>query len=291
MASKPNVLLITSDQQHYDTLGVTNPLIKTPALDRLATVKRFKGVILDLDGTVYCGDTEVPGAAAFVDAAHAKGIQTLFVTNRANRTPSEICRQLKGFGIACSVRDVFTSAQATAAFLKRGTAWCIGEKGLKVALKAQGIRFTASDPDFVIVSYDRSFDYAKLATASRLIRGGAKFIATNADPGLPTDQGLLPGSGSIIAAVEKASGTAPLMIGKPEPMIVKMALKHMGLRADEVLMVGDNLLTDIPAGKAAGVRTALMLTGYSDRKELRKAKIRPTWVFGDFGQFERFMFG
>ena len=249
--------------------------------------KPIKGLILDLDGTLYLGDAEVPGAGDFVRRMHGRGVRCLFVTNRANRTPGQICEQLRGFGIDGNEDDVITSSHATARSLRNSSAYVVGEPALIEALQAEQVTVTEEAPDHVVVGFDRTFTYAKLRTACRLISRGARFIATNPDHFLKVDGGHDPGTGAIVAAVSVGSGTQPTVIGKPEPALVEMSLEVLGLAKDEVLMVGDNLATDIRAGAAAGVPTALILTGVSTRTEGETADPRPTWIVDDYSALTR----
>jgi 4-nitrophenyl phosphatase len=244
----------------------------------------IRAVTLDLDGTVYNGRDEVPGAADFVRFLRNEAIRPLFVTNRSNRLPSEIAAHLGLYGIGASEQDILTSAHATARFLRSGSAFCIGEAGLTTALAEQGLAITDKDPDYVVVGFDRFFDYAKLKKACRLIDAGARFIATNPDKCLKTEQGLVPGTGPIVAAVQAGSGRDPLVIGKPERLIMDMALERLGTAAAETVCVGDSLETDVPAGLRAGMRTALLLTGVSRREDIAPAAFKPTWVCETYQQ-------
>ena len=246
-------------------------------------------VLLDLDGTVYLGESEVPGASDFVRACAARGIRCLFVTNRSNRPPEVIRDQLRGYGVPCESRDVLTSAQATARYLARGSAYMIGEEGLERALREQGIRITDDHPDAVVVSYDRDFTYAKLAKACELIGNGARFIATNPDHRLRVHGRLLPGTGAIVAAVATGSGATPEVVGKPERLIFDMALEVLGCRPDEVISVGDNLDTDIGASAAAGIPSVLLLTGVSKRSDLVPGKPQPDYIEEDFAGLTRLL--
>ena len=242
----------------------------------------ISGIILDLDGTVYLGNEAIPGAAGFVARAREEGMRPLFVTNRANRTGETICSQLNNLGIACDLPDILTSAQATAGYLKEGKVYYVGEDGLGQALEDHGLVISEDSPDYVVVGFDRSFDYAKLKKACRLIDRGAKFIATNPDKGLRTENGISPGTGAIVAAVAAGCGVDPVIIGKPEPLIVEMALERLGMKAEEVIMVGDNVTTDIPAGQRAGLRTALILTGISTRQDAENSAAKPTWTVNNY---------
>jgi HAD superfamily hydrolase (TIGR01457 family) len=242
----------------------------------------IRGLLLDLDGTVYWGTREVPGAGRFVRAMRRAGVRCLFVTNRANRTPEEVRDHLREYNIACETGDILTAAQATAASIKPGRVYCIGEKGMRRALIEAGFTLTQRAVDYVVVSYDRSFNYNKLATASTLIRNGARFIATNPDKALRTEQGVVPGTGALVAAVVAASGRKPLVIGKPGKRLLMMGLRRLAVPADEVVVVGDNLATDVKAGARAGLRTAFMLTGIGRREELTGSPVQPTWTLNGF---------
>ena len=269
-----------------------------------------KAIILDLDGTVYLGDKEVPGAAEFVRRCHGAGIHCLFVTNRSNRPPEEVAAQLRGYGIPCGRGDVLTSAQATAKYLcsidlrsvqktippkaMPCSAFLIGETGLIEAMREEGIRIV-SDPEdrpcAVVVSYDREFSYAKLAVATRWISEGARFIATNPDKKLKVAGRTLPGTGALVAAVQTATGVAPEYVGKPERLIFDMALSLAGCRADEALSVGDLLDTDIRGSNAAGIPSVLMLTGVSTRADLDTSPHRPAHVCDTFADLTALVFG
>ncbi|MDA1043778.1 MAG: HAD-IIA family hydrolase [Verrucomicrobia bacterium] len=241
-----------------------------------------KSLLLDLDGTLYIGNQEIPGAAAFVADMRSAGVHCLFVTNRSNRLPEEICHQLQGFGIACRPDDVVTSAQATARFLAPGRAYVVGESGLEVALQEAGFTLCDEKADYVIVGWDRGFTYEKLRIACNLIGRGAEFVATNPDKGINMEDGFRPGTGALLAAISAVCDVHPRVIGKPEPHLFKMALAHSGVKADDVLVVGDYLETDIRAAVACGLRSALLLTGVSRRSDLEKSDIQPDMVAENF---------
>jgi 4-nitrophenyl phosphatase len=244
----------------------------------------IKGVLLDLDGTVYRGHEEVPGVARFIARLRGWGVKHLFVTNRANRTPAAISRHLGLYGIACGEDDVLTSAQATVQFLQKGSVFCIGEEGMRQALDRAGFPIVEEKPDYVIVSFDRAFNYDTMKRACRMIAAGARFVATNPDKCLKTDQGVVPGTGAIVAAIAAGSGVEPLIIGKPEARIFDTAIQRLALPREQVIAVGDNLATDIPAGQNAGIRTVFLLTGVSTRSELAHAPVQPTWTLETYDE-------
>ena len=242
----------------------------------------IRGIILDLDGTVYLGKKEVPGVVKFIGEMTAAGIRCLYVTNRTNRAPSEISEQLRGFGIACRDEDVLTSAQATVECLKKGTVFFTGEEPFRAELERAGFVITDKAPDYVIISFERNISRPKILKAAELIKKGARFVATNPDKGLKIENGILPGTGAIVEAVQAEVDVEPLMIGKPEKIIFEMSLRRLGMNKDEVIAVGDNIDTDVPAGAKAGMRTALVLTGISTKQDVDKAAIKPTWLVINF---------
>ena len=244
----------------------------------------IQAVILDLDGTVYWGRNPVPGAPEFINWLGEKSIKHLYVTNRSNRIPETICNQLRDFGLYCNLDDVLTASQATAQFIGHGSAYYIGEDGLRQAFDEQGITITDDSPEYVVVGYDRDFNYDKLKKACRMIEHGAKFLATNPDQALRTEDGLLPGTGAIVAAVAAGSGVEPVIIGKPEKLIIDMALERLEISKDDTILVGDNVHTDIPAGINAGVRSVLLLTGVSTQDDADASPLKPTWTAKNFDE-------
>lgn len=244
--------------------------------------QKIKGILIDLDGTIYRGHEQVEGAADFIEKAKHANIKIIFVTNRANRTPDEICNQLRDYGVSCDREDILTSGQATAEYIDHGSVFYIGEEGLRQALEEQGLIITDEDPDFVVVSLDNEFNYEKMTKACGLIAQGAKYIATNPDRCLRTENGILPGTGAIVAAITAGSGVEPVIIGKPETIIFKMALKNLEINPEDAIVVGDNLATDIPAGNACGIRTILILTGISTLDDVEKFSEKPACIVRDY---------
>lgn len=253
-------------------------------------MSKIKALLFDLDGTVYRGTDAIPGAAKFIQGLK---IPYLFVTNRGNRTPEAVAEQLSAMGLSCSADNVLTSAQAAAASLKAGTsAYCIGESGLTTVLEEQGIRVARDDgetPDAVVVSYDRGFSYDKITQALRYINAGARFIATNDDRVITVEDGLVPEAGPLVAAVAEATGKTPENMGKPYAPIMEIALKRLGVSAKNAAIVGDNLLTDILAGHNSGMKSVLILTGVSTRKDAAAAHPKPTWIAEDYDDLARIL--
>jgi 4-nitrophenyl phosphatase len=162
----------------------------------------------------------------------------------------------------------------------------IGETGLELALRERGLRFDDEAAEAVVVSFDRGFTYEKLKKACRLIERGARYLATNPDRALKLENGISPGTGAIVAAVTAGCGVEPLMVGKPERLIFDMALQRLGVDPDNAVAVGDNLATDIPAGRKAGIRTALILTGVTTREQAQAARPAPDWIVADYAELE-----
>ncbi len=245
---------------------------------------KIKALLLDLDGTVYAGDHEIPGASEFIRKCRTAGIRSVFATNRSNRTPEVVCDQLNSYGIGCVPDDVVSTSIATARYVGSGTAFIIGEYGLQKALEDQGIVITENSPDYVIVSIDQQFTYDKLKLACKLLDKGAKFIATNMDPRLKLQGTTVPGTGSIVAAVMTASGRNPIVIGKPERHLMDMAIDKCHCLPSEALVIGDNLDTDIAAGIHAGIDTVLLLTGVSTEADVAQSPFKPTYIIKDFAE-------
>lgn len=248
-------------------------------------MKSYKGYLLDLDGTIYRGTEAIEGAQTFLRHAKEQGIPYLFLTNNSSASPRQVVSRLQKMGIEASPDEVYTSAMATARYMSEQAPGCtvyvVGEEGLREELVEHGFVLTEQSPRYVVVGIDRSFTYEKLAAAARAVRNGATLIATNTDPALPTESGLQPGNGSLVAAVSVAAAAKPIVIGKPEPLIVRYALEKLGTAAAETLVVGDNLHTDIEAGANSGLDSLLVLTGYSTRDDARTHAVQPTYIEED----------
>lgn len=252
----------------------------------------IRAVILDLDGVLYRGRTAIPGAREAVAWLQAEGYQTYYFTNNSTRTRGSYVELLAGFGIETDAEHVVTSASLTARYFQdlgvagsnHRTVLVVGEGGLAEELREAGLRVVrrlGSRPvDYVVVGMDRRFTYRKLHEAQQAVRGGARLIATNRDATYPVEDNVIPGGGSIVAAVATASETEPLLIGKPSARAGELILGQAGVGPAEALMVGDRLETDIQMGREAGMWTCLVLTGISRAEEARAlpAARRPHWV-------------
>lgn len=220
--------------------------------------------LIDLDGTLYAGHAPIPHAAGFIERLRELSLPFLFVTNNSSRTPEAVAGHLRTHGIAAEDGDVVTSAQAAAGYVagagKGRRVYAIGEEGLLSALREAGMELVDERPDYVVQGIDRQFSYRKLELAVRFIAEGAEYVLTNPDKLLPADGRLFPGAGALAASIREATDVRPTVIGKPCEPIMRHALQKLRPGGD-VWVVGDNPWTDIGAGQAAGLRTALVLTG------------------------------
>lgn len=244
---------------------------------------KYAAYFIDLDGTIYAGKESFPAAQAFMADLKASDSSYLFVTNNSTKTPEEVAAFLtEQHKIETTPEQVYTSAMATADYVA-GQGYqrvlVIGEHGLKTALTNNGLTVVDQGPtDAVVVGLDREINYEKLTQATLAIQAGATFIATNVDTNLPNERGLLPGAGTLVAAVKTATQQDPIIVGKPEKIIMEEALKRTGLQATDVVMVGDNYQTDILAGINAGMDTLLVYTGVSTPAQVAEKTVQPTHV-------------
>jgi len=243
--------------------------------------------VVDMDGVIYHGHRLIPGALDFVARLRAGGHRFMFLTNNSQWTPRDLRHRLAVIGIEVEETAFHTAALATAEFLQQqkpgGTAYVIGGAGLTNALYGVGYTLTERDPDYVVVGDTRSYDYEKIERAVRLILGGARFIATNLDVTGPSEEGLQPACGALVAPIERATGRKPYFIGKPNPLMMRTALRKLGAHSAEAFMVGDRMDTDILAGTEAGMRTILVLSGVSTHETIEAFPFRPTYVYEDVG--------
>ncbi|MBE7199859.1 MAG: HAD-IIA family hydrolase [Parafilimonas terrae] len=226
----------------------------------------IRGVVADVDGVVYRGESPIPDAVEAFRRWNEAVVPYCFVTNNSTQTAAFFAAKLTRLGVSASPEQVITSSAATAAFLKAQrpdarTAFVLGSAALRSALTEAGLAITEQRPDVVVVGLDRELTYATLKTATRAVLAGATLIGTNPDPRLPVDDGFDPGAGSVLAAVTTATGTEPLIIGKPQPGMIELALGRLGTPRDSTVMIGDQVATDIVAGQRAGLKSILVTTG------------------------------
>ena len=243
-----------------------------------------RGWLLDLDGTVYVGERLVPGADTTIAALRAAGRRVAFLSNKPLETREAYAGKLTRLGVPARPDDVVNSSLVLARHLRRldpgAPVFVIGEPPLRAELAAHGFEVR---PDarvrWVVIAFDRTFDYDKLTTALRAVRGGARLIATNPDRTCPTEEGEIPDCAGMMAAVEAVTGTAvEVVVGKPSPIILEVALEALGVAAADCAIVGDRLETDIAMGKRLGLGTVLVLTGVTAPGDPRIAETAPDLV-------------
>ncbi len=261
------------------------------------TLTNIKHLLIDMDGVLWRGANPMPGLSDFFDFLRRRQIGLTLATNNASRTHNHYANVLAGHGVQVSLDEIITSGQTTGHYLAERTApgtaiYVIGGDGLHHTLTQRGLRLLGSGAEpgsakYVVVSWDRQVTYDKLAQATLHIRAGAHFIGTNPDRTWPGERGLLPGAGSIIAAVQAATSVEPTFIGKPSPLMLQLAMHRSGANAATTAMLGDRLETDILGGQNAGVRTILVLSGVTGPDELAASPIQPDLIFDDIAALTR----
>ena len=244
--------------------------------------KEYAGYLIDLDGTMYNGSEKIAEAAGFIGRLRKANKPFLFLTNNSTSKNEDVVDKLKKVSdVKAYPEEVFTSTMATISYLEKNNLnriFMIGEGGLDDGLKNAGFEISDHEVDAVVVGLDRSVTYKDLEKATLLIRAGAKFIATNPDTNLPTERGLVPGNGALIAFLETSTNQKATVIGKPEAIIMNAAIEAIGLDKEKVVMVGDNYTTDIQAGIQNDVDTLLVLTGFTAKEDVETLPNPPTYV-------------
>jgi HAD superfamily hydrolase (TIGR01457 family) len=259
-----------------------------------------RALLIDLDGVVYKGSEAIAGSGKFLAAARRQGMPFLLVTNNSTTSPELVSERLAGMGIAAQPEEILTSAQAAAAYVQThgrpgARVRIVGEAGLRQAAHEAGLEVVENGTEgveWLVAGLDRQFDYDKLTQATRAILGGARFVATNADALLPVEGGnVLPGAGTIVAALQVASGIEATVVGKPERGLFEHGRARLGgLPASAVAMIGDRLDTDVVGGHRAGLRTILVLSGVTTPEQAATAELRPDAVVANLADVAR-LFG
>jgi NagD protein len=235
--------------------------------------------LTDMDGVLVHENEALPGACELLQQWTDSGTPFLVLTNNSIFTPRDLSARLRASGLNVPEDRIWTSALATADFLKSqmpgGTAFVIGEAGITTALHEAGFIMTETAPDYVVVGETRNYSFEAITKAIRLILGGARFIATNPDATGPSKDGPMPATGAIAALITKATGMEPYVVGKPNPMMFRSAMNKIGAHSENTGMIGDRMDTDIVAGIEAGLHTILVMTGISDEAEINRYPFRP----------------
>lgn len=251
----------------------------------------YKGYLIDLDGTLYKGKDRIPAGERFIERLQDKGIPYLLVTNNTTRTPEMVQEMLANqFNIVTPLETIYTATMATVDYMNdmaRGkTAYVIGETGLKTAIAQAAYTEDVENPAYVVVGLDSKVTYDKLATATLAVQKGALFIGTNPDLNIPTERGLMPGAGSLVALIEAATRIQPVFIGKPNAIIMNKALEILNIDRKDALMVGDNYLTDIMAGIQNDIASLLVTTGFTAVEEVPTLPIQPSHVIASLEEWD-----
>ncbi|WP_185981873.1 HAD-IIA family hydrolase [Skermania sp. ID1734] len=237
---------------------------------------------MDMDGVLVHEEHLIPGVDVFLQELRDNDIPFLVLTNNSIRTPRDLHARLSRTGLDIPETSIWTSALATATFLGNqrpgGSAYVVGESGLTTALHDIGYVLTDSDPDYVVLGETRTYSFEAITTAIRLVERGSRFIATNPDATGPSRDGLLPATGSVAALITRATGREPYYVGKPNPLMMRSALRAIGAHSENTLMIGDRMDTDVVSGLEAGLRTILVLSGISTKETVELYPYRPTLV-------------
>ncbi len=250
------------------------------------TADHIKALILDMDGVIWRADKPIGDLPATFASLQAKGYGVALATNNSTRTVEQYLQVLASLEVHLEPWQIVTSAEAVGDYLKArfpagGPVYVVGETGLVEAVRRRGFYVDPNTALAVVAGMDRSFTYQRLAAANRLIRAGSAFIGTNGDRTFPTPEGLVPGSGSILAAIQSASGVEPIILGKPGAYMYELALQRLGLEPAEALVVGDRLETDIVGAQELGCHSALVLSGVTGLEAARRWKPAPDWIGQD----------
>ncbi|QVQ54570.1 HAD family hydrolase [Spiractinospora alimapuensis] len=237
-----------------------------------------------MDGVLVREEHLVPGADAFLAELDASSASYMVLTNNSIYTPRDLRARLRRTGLRISEGAIWTSALATARFLDqqrpKGSAFVIGESGLTTALHDVGYTLTEHDPDYVVLGETRTYSFEAITRAIRLVDRGARFIATNPDVTGPSQEGSLPATGAVAALIERATGRKPYFVGKPNPLMMRSALRTLGTHSENTLMIGDRMDTDVRCGLESGLQTILVLSGISQADTAEQFPYRPTRVVG-----------
>ena len=248
----------------------------------IENIKSKAGFIIDMDGVIYHGNMLLPGVTEFLAWLENSGKKYLFLTNSPERTPKELHEKLQRLGINVGEDHFYTSALATASFLANqkpnGSAYIIGDAGLIHAMYSVGYTVNNVNPDYVVVGDTHSYNFEKIELAVNLVIRGAKLIGTNPDVSGPVENGITPSTKALIAPIEIATGKKAYYVGKPNPLMMRIALKRLGVKREDAIVIGDRMDTDVICGLESEIDTLLVLSGISDRKTIDQFPYRPHYI-------------
>jgi NagD protein len=245
-------------------------------------IKSKAGFIIDMDGVIYHGNLLLPGVTEFLSWLEASGKKYLFLTNSPERTPKELHEKLQRLGINVGEDHFYTSALATASFLSNqkpnGSAYIIGDAGLIHAMYSVGYTVNNVNPDYVVVGDTHSYNFEKIELAVNLVIRGAKLIGTNPDVSGPVENGITPSTKALIAPIEIATGKKAYYVGKPNPLMMRIALRRLGVKREDAIVIGDRMDTDVICGLESEIDTLLVLSGITDRRGIDQFPYRPQYI-------------
>ena len=254
----------------------------------MEAIKNKIGFICDMDGVIYHGSRILDGVTEFVNWMLESNKKFVFLTNSSERTPQELSMKLERMGLHVSADHFYTSAMATAEFLHAqkpdSTAYVIGEAALTKALYDHGIYMNDVNPDYVVVGETRTYSFEKLEKAIGLVLKGAKLIGTNPDITGPTETGIAPATGALIAPIEIATGRKAYFVGKPNPLMLRHGLKKLGCHSADIAFIGDRMDTDIIAGIESNIDTVLVLSGVTSPEQIDNFPYRPKYIAKGVGE-------
>lgn len=282
----PNANLYSSSHSSFKMRVCRKGLHKGRSVG-MDKIKNKKGFICDMDGVLYHGNRLLNGTKEFVEWLYQENKDFLFLTNASNRTPKQLQEKLKMLGLEVDEKHFYTSALATAKFLKKQMPHCsafvIGDSGLYHALEEAGITINNTEPDYVVVGETMSYNYERICQAVKLVLNGAKLIGTNSDLTGPSENGIVPACRALVSPIEAATRKNAYFIGKPNPLMMRTGLQMLGVHSKDAVMIGDRMDTDIIAGIESGLDTVLVLSGVTSRETIELYPYRPRLIVDGVG--------
>jgi len=253
----------------------------------MENLRSKKGFLCDMDGVIYHGNNLLPGAKEFVEWLQRENKKFLFLTNASGKTPEELQQKLQRMGLDVDASHFYTSALATAKFLKKQkpgcSAYVIGDAGLYNALHDAGITINDIDPDYVVVGETTQYNFSSISKAMRLVNKGAKLIGTNTDLTGPSDHGIIPACRALVTPIEVTTGKSAYFVGKPNPLMMRTGLRILDVHSEDTAMIGDRMDTDIIAGIESGLDAILVLTGVTTLENIEQYPYRPRLILNSIG--------
>jgi HAD superfamily hydrolase (TIGR01457 family) len=253
------------------------------------SLRDVKCFLLDMDGTFFLGNQLIDGSLRFIDTLRELQIDYLFLTNNSSRHARQYAEKITKLGLPISAEKVLTSGEATALYLQQeypsSACYLVGTPALEEEFRQHGIRLEQSHPECIVLGFDTTLTYEKLSKLCDFVRAGLRYIATHPDVNCPTENGFLPDIGATIAFVRASTGREPdVIVGKPNRLIVDAGADRLGLKIEEMAMVGDRLYTDIALGETSGITTCLVLSGETRLEDLAGSPHQPTYIFKNLGE-------